>query len=308
VTGEIGYLIRYIPAYNKQAHVYKVTGHLHQSEQILLEQLALMRLKGMGEHYTLGNLYCRLADLYYEWNRLEDAQQMLDKCHEYNRTVLLPYLLVDHLHVKSWLLMAQNDFDGAQQCLSKAARFIQENYIWPQLVWENKSYQGRLYLARGDRQGAIHWCDEHPPAVPGKIRFAQELIEISRARILLSLGELERALGLLQRLEGTAKAGGRYARLIEILVIKAVVFEKKGDSEKAQRTLLQALDHARTEEYIRTFVDEGVLVKEMIRGIQVKLHGRNSSKSQGQFEAYLNQLIQAFSPDPISRESLSHAA
>jgi LuxR family maltose regulon positive regulatory protein len=303
VTGEIGYLIRYIPAYNKQAHVYKVTGRLHQSEQILLEQLDQMRLRGMGEHYTIGNLYCRLADLYYEWNRLEDAQQMLDKCHENNKAVQLPYLLVDYLHVKSRLLMLQKDFDGAQTCLSRAAQLIQQYYIWPQLVWENESYQGRLWFTRGDRKGAVQWCNEHPQANPGKISFAEESIEISRARIFLNTGELDRALGLLQRLEESAEAGGRYARLIEILVVKAVVLKEKGDSEEAHGTLMQALDQARIEEYIRTFVDEGELLKEMIQGIQVKLHGHKRSKSQDQFDAYLDQLIQAFSPDPISRKS-----
>jgi len=302
VTGEIGYLIRYIPAYNKQAHVYKVTGRLHQSEQILLEQLDRMRLRGMGEHYTMGNLYCRLADLYYEWNRLEDAQQMLDKCHENNKAVQLPYLLVDHLHVKSRLLMLQKDFNGAQTCLSRAAQLIQQYYIWPQLVWENESYQGRLWFARGDRKGAIHWCHEHPQANSGKISFAEESVEISRARIFLNTGELDRALGLLQRLEESTEAGGRYARLIEILVVKAIVLKEKGKNEEAKHTLMQALDQAKTEEYIRTFVDEGEVVKGMIQEIQVELQGRKRLRSQSLLSVYLVKLIQAFSLDPISRK------
>jgi LuxR family maltose regulon positive regulatory protein len=75
-------------------------------------------------------------------------------------------------------------------------------------------------------------------------------------RILIAQGRLDETTTLLQRLLEAAETGGRTSRVIEILILQALVLEARGDTDQAVTTLEKALTLAEPEGFIRIFVDE----------------------------------------------------
>ena len=67
------------------------------------------------------------------------------------------------------------------------------------------------------------------------------------ARVLLAEGRLAEAASLLARLTAASEAAGRMGRVLEALVVLALVQQAQGEAARAQATLKQALALAQPE-------------------------------------------------------------
>ena len=76
-------------------------------------------------------------------------------------------------------------------------------------------------------------------------------------RVLLAQGDHEAALALSKRLLQKAEATSRMRRVIEVLVLQALIYQGRRDIDQALMVLERALSLARPEGYVRTFLDEG---------------------------------------------------
>ena len=92
------------------------------------------------------------------------------------------------------------------------------------------------------------------------------------ARVLIARCEVERdyraagdALGLLARLLTEADAHGRIGSAIEILVLQALAHRAWGDIASGLEPLERAVALAEPEGYVRTFVDEGDPLRDLLR-------------------------------------------
>jgi LuxR family maltose regulon positive regulatory protein len=97
--------------------------------------------------------------------------------------------------------------------------------------------------------------------------MVRETAQIARARLTVTRGEHDEALRLLEELRGPAEAVGRTGKLIEILTLQALALWERSKREQAVGTLTRALALGEPEGYIRTFVDEGAKVGELLSAI-----------------------------------------
>jgi LuxR family maltose regulon positive regulatory protein len=58
-------------------------------------------------------------------------------------------------------------------------------------------------------------------------------------------------------LEESARSGGRQGRLVEILILKALALQRRGDNTQADAALTKSLTLAEPGGYVRIFLDEG---------------------------------------------------
>ena len=307
LSKEAGIFNRYSHAAHKKSHIYRITGQLHQSLQLLNETLEFFRQQGKQEYYPLADLYCRLSDLYYEWNDFDTAQQMVTESLRIDETFEVHTYYVGSLNAQGHLLIAQGDLDGAENALQKAAELMQKSVCWPPLHWENESYFVKLWLARGDLVRAARWSQEHQPETSEASSFAQEVYEVTRARVFIAQGFYNEAVDLLNRLGTSAQAAGRNGRLIEIRVLEAIAQKAGGDSKKAVFALEQALLLAEPEGYLRIFLDEGEPIKSLIQDFQLFLYNRKGKKSLNtRLSTYINQLLTSFRDLPIQNKTTAH--
>ena len=128
-----------------------------------------------------------------------------------------------------------------------------------------EAWQARLHIAQGNLRAATRWSQQRELSATDDIDYSSELEYLTLARLLLVQGKHEEAEDLLRRLIEAAEAGGRGRTVIESLVLQALVHRARNDERGAFVALRRALTLAEPEGYIRTFVDEGEPMADLLR-------------------------------------------
>jgi LuxR family maltose regulon positive regulatory protein len=123
--------------------------------------------------------------------------------------------------------------------------------------------------------------------VDGDPTYLHEMEYIVLARILVAQGRLDEATPLLQRLLEAAEARGHTSRVIEILMLQAIVFHVGGEPDQAMTSLERALNLAKPGGFIRIFVDEGPSMARLLY----------EALSRGIAPDYVRRLLAAFTID-----------
>jgi len=220
--------------------------------------------------------------------------------------VLLGYLS------KARLQQALGESAGALATLEEFAHLTERRNFVASLLARAAATKARVWLAQGDLIAAVRWTETSGLRADGELNYPQEGEYLTLARVLTAQGQedpsgcpLDEALGLLDRLLGAAEDGGRMGSVIEILVLRALALQKRGDPSEALATLERSLMLAEPEGYIRVFVDEGepmaALLSEFLNS---RRKGPPRETRHRILPDYVRQLLAAFeSPHPSGEPS-----
>ena len=106
---------------------------------------------------------------------------------------------------------------------------------------------------------------------------------------------LSEAQNLLKRLKEVINSTDYRGAMIELLALEALVFEAQGSSNRGTTALEEALSLAEKEGYIRTFVDEGEPMRDLLRKA-------DSSKIS---EEYVSKILEAFETQKVRQKPTS---
>jgi len=134
---------------------------------------------------------------------------------------------------------------------------------------------------------AIAWAEELKHTDRAATAYLREREDVARARILLASKEHVEALELLEPLLVTAQKQGRWSHVIEILLLQALAYQMADEEPQALSALAQAVGLGEPEGYIRSFVEEGPSVADLL----VRL--REQQLKQGP-TPYLDTILAAF--------------
>jgi LuxR family transcriptional regulator, maltose regulon positive regulatory protein len=115
----------------------------------------------------------------------------------------------------------------------------------------------RLGLARGDPAETAAFEQEHAVTGENASDAVRTMDQLTSARLLHARGWYRKELRLLEESRESAETTGRTGDLIEILTLQALARWARNDKEQAVSTLTQAFAMGEPEGYVRTFVDEG---------------------------------------------------
>ena len=119
-------------------------------------------------------------------------------------------------------------------------------------------------MTRSDLTAAVLELERIAGVPAVSVSMVRETAQLARARLTVAQGEHEEALRLLEELRQSAEAAGRTGKLIEILTLQALALWAKGKKEQAVSALTRALALAEPEGYVRTFVDEGAAMGDLL--------------------------------------------
>jgi LuxR family maltose regulon positive regulatory protein len=269
----------------RAAYGQVIAGKLHQAKTSLQKAAQIATREDGRQVPVAGYAYVYLGDLYLEWNDLETAasysQMGIDLC---KRVGYLMDQAVGHTNL-SRVKLAQRDWDAAQDALKEAQILSQKMkaYVYVRRWVEN--CQLRLWTAQENFEAITRWTQECGLQVDDELTFLRDIEHLILARALTVLGRaqprgsyLDDAFTLLARLLTMTQASGWSGKTIEVLVLLSLVLQAMDEEERALQSLEEALAIAKPEGYVRTFIDEGSAIADLLqitasRGIHIEYTG-----------------------------------
>ena len=247
-------------------------GQLHKAVTTCLDALALANDYAAQSGRQLpvtGYAHVRLSVVLRQWNDLEAAlRHAREGIHLSEQWGWAEILIGGYVNLAK-ALKAIGDMGGALNATQKARRAARGVSPWFKAY--TAALEARLWLAQGDTEAAYRWASQESKlSVGDKPGFQYEFVYLTLVRVRIAQdrgdpGRLEKALGMLARLLRMAEAAGAMGYGIEILILQALALQAQGKMDQALIPLERALTLAETEGYVRTFIDEGGPMGELLR-------------------------------------------
>lgn len=211
-----------------------------------------------------------LADILYDRNDLSGAEDLVRdylpvvRQFGFADEVMAGFLLAPRLH------FAKGDIAGAYRALDDAKSVALELGL-ERLVAGEAAERIRLLLRTGHTERAIELA--RTSGLYEEIRFvnpqiasttSDEVVAMTWVRLAMSQGDIGEALTLAQRWRQFCTHRGAVRHLIRWNLLVAQLLRINGDFRAAQRSLRDALVPAAEGRQTRLFLDEGVIIHELL--------------------------------------------
>lgn len=256
-------------------YLYMLQGRLRQAEAI-----TRLALEPPTRHPVASAVYSVRGSVLLEWNRLDEASAHFDRAVALAQKINHNAALVRTFTVMARLRRAQGDLVAAHAALNSAVTHLLEGvprWVEPLLMAERV----HLLLEQGELAAAASLCDSQPTALDPAAGHVAEAMPLAQARVLYHSERYAEARMLLDAILNYAQSGGRQERVVEALLLRAVVQDAQGAPAPARRDVQQALDMAEAEGYVRIFVDTG----SRLAGLLARIGGEYAQRLLAAFPA-----------------------
>lgn len=265
-------------------------GQLHAAETIYRSTLAQAQQRGMGQLPITAQAHVNLGRIYYEWNELEAAAQQLWLGVERMQGQGGSWIQFEVYLLLSRLEQARGRTDECLALLQQAEQAASTiPFGWARAATAAAIVRARL--AHGDTEGASAWVAEVRPAVGDHLNRVRETEHLIAVRALLALGRAGEAFPLAINVVKMAEEAERWRAVVEASLLAAQALAAQGQAAQACTWLQRVLAVAEPQGYVRTFVDEGQALYEML----AQCRGKNE---EARLRDYRTQLMAAFGGHP----------
>lgn len=287
--------------HNYLAETLATEGNLRRAAEEYAANQQVVYDRGLQEGHTFAGTLIGLGLLHYEWNELDEAERLIRQ----GRHLAEPGRSIENMlqacRASIRLQSARGEFPDIKEKLdqieSEAARFQQPPLVMDQL----KALRSLLALQEGNHAYAEEWAQSFINRHDLQVSSLQQLEWLTVARIYLADGQVEACLNILQLLHDLALEQNRQRDMIRIGALLARTWYQSGESARGLLTLTDLLFMAEPEGYIRSFVDAGPPLQEMLQEL---LDSSSETGSGKPSPGYIRLLLDAFPqslkiPDPI---------
>lgn len=239
------------------ADVFMLQGQLHRAADTYAQSLH-MAVRPDGQRSPLAaKIFTGLGRLSYEWNRLDDAEQNIRQCLELSQIWGDIGQQAHAYAIQARLEQARNNPERAQEAMREAERLIGEQPLSPHWSIQVRAELARVWLAQGNLERLFQRIQKRGLKIEDEIPYQRESEYVLLLRVLLARGDHEAAIILSNRLLQQAETTGQMRLVIETLILQALAFQGKKETEQALLVLEKAIALAQPEGYVRSFLDEG---------------------------------------------------
>jgi LuxR family transcriptional regulator, maltose regulon positive regulatory protein len=204
-----------------------------------------------------------------------------------------PTILLDGYITLARLRQALEDEEGTLRAFRQAQSLVRRHDLPSRFVARLAAHEARLWLAQGNLEAATRWAQERELDL-GELSYLREAEHLTMARVFISQGKLVEARQLLERLLTASEDGGRMKSAIEIMILQALASQAQGDEARALGALESALELAQPEGYVRTFVDEGAAIANLLVHARGAHGERPGTDPDSGHSGYAGKLLGAF--------------
>ncbi|MCB0169891.1 MAG: tetratricopeptide repeat protein [Anaerolineae bacterium] len=261
----------------KLAQFQDLTGELRAAEMLYRQAVQLASQEQDQHSPGVSFAYDGLGQIYSEWNRLDESAVYLEQAIKLSDVGGLKIgSMMDRLHL-ALVLQYQGQANRVESLVTEAEKIFQE-ISHPFAEHVLCLLKIRLLLAQGKLAEAAEWglkldknlASDDPWIVAENMGAALARIHIVQARLQPGGNYLDKAFDLLAKLLRQAESLGRLSYLIEGLVLQALAYQLKGNTDQAVSVLANALYLGQPEGYFRVFVNEGRPMARLLRELLAK--------------------------------------
>jgi LuxR family maltose regulon positive regulatory protein len=294
--------------------VMRGRGQLKEARDFCQKLLNLAIDNGIEQTGIVGSVYANLGIIFCEWNDLDEGIRLINKGIELSELGRDPVIVATCQVTLLRALMYRMDLAGAIKLMEdineRAGNFVLPPWITKTISALNVFF----WLGSGNLDAALQWVQERGLNIDDKLDGLNEVEYIALAHILITQNKLDEADRLLQRLIENAKAGDRLYMMIEMRLMRVMIFYAKQDTAAALAELKLALSLAEPGGFIMILVSKGKPVAELLEEI-VAVKKRDHDPAIAGFSlSFAKKLLSAFKAatppkieglmDPISEREL----
>jgi len=265
------------------ANAYLQQGKLHQVETLCKN---ILEHKGHQNHPAVAYVLLEQGELLYEKNDLDSALDVLTKTIEIGKSADKIVNLVRARQLLARVYCALGDQEEANALMKQADElFLQANPRYQVMHRiEFEYYRVCCLLYQQKMLAALQWVDEYKIRRETVSNPWAALNELVYARVLVADGKPDQALLILKKCEESARSFEAGGWVIQTLTLQALCYQATDDMENALDCLRSAFSLAEPEEYIRTFLDFGLPIRQLL----------GQAAKMNIFPEYVARLLSAF--------------
>jgi len=281
-----------------QIYIHILQGDLFQAEHFLkqLQQVTdktRLMISKVVFHWLFGRIN-------YERNNLDVASKHFSMVFKfrYNAQFIMVH---DSMIALTMIEHAQGNTENKARALADLRDFSHERGITGKLP-DIDFLEARLEHYSNDVGYAVQLMQSIPSDIPSNMLVFLEIPIISKAQALIAQrndASLQEAAQLLEKLLAYIQSMHNTYQEIRILACLALVYQAQGRTNDAQDALEHSLELAQPSGFIRTFVDLGLNMAELL----------NQTADRGFETDYIGQILAAFpgQPQTIGKQGSSKA-
>lgn len=244
------------------ATAYREAGQLHQAHRECLAALTLLEQISGGTPVAGYLLFC-LFNIFYAWNRLEEASDVLRRLLRIAQSWQQVELLMIGERSAALLALVRGDLDTAQEALQRAEALFEREKFVNNVRWIEET-RVRVWLARGSLTEAGAWAAQTTlsPQAWDPLRKWEVLL---LARIALAQQQPAQAVETLERFSWHQDQPADVEKTLEWMALYAVALFYTGKVAQARTVAARLLRLTRPEDYIRVYLDAGFPMKQVLK-------------------------------------------
>ena len=280
--------------------IYRIQGRLQASMDLLADGRAYIESHDPRRVTISGLAFVGQAIAHYEWNNLDEAEKIIRRSLDLCEPWASPSAMCRCYMVLTRILQSQGKLPEAVEALRLAEESIHGHSLVPEVISDLNAMRVDFWLATGQFSKASQWAQEWQKSVQTETAFSvpKERNEIALAQVLIAEENFDAAFHILELLAVAAERVGRIGNLIQIRNLQALAFHNHGDQSQALKMLNESLALAKPEGYIRTYIDMGKHMREMLQAYVNKFSSEN--------RLYAQKLLYVFARPDLD-ESLMHS-
>jgi LuxR family transcriptional regulator, maltose regulon positive regulatory protein len=265
-----------LTAMGSLARLRMAQGRLREAQETLRQALGFAAEREAELLPAVGRVRIAMGELLYERDDLDGSERELTLGTELVERAGELEILTRGQVALSRVKWARGDAEGALKLAHEAARLARESGA-PQAIVDADLWKARLHLMRDELQAAVSDL-ERASSVGDVPHSTRESERISLARLLIAREDHDEALRVLDSLHEMAEVADGRSSVIQIFTLKALALRDKDENNRAMDVIERALALAEPEGYVRTFVDEGPPMAELLsRVLDAQQRGRLDS-------------------------------
>ena len=276
-------------------------GNLRKASKMYEQAVELAEKWGGQSSIALCLVQQGRAGLFYEWNDLDGAARALQECTRIGDLWKSPRFLVPAYGLSALVMQAHGQAEEALAMMNRAEQITRNSVSSPYDLGMLAFYQISLWIAQNDFRAIALWEQGHDfgwRSQTGRARDALVIVlaraHIARFHRVRDVSALGTARTLIEpTLEG-AQTNGMKLTVTRLLLLDALVLYAQGDTASALATLEHASTTAEPENYVRSFLDIGEPMQELLSWSL-----ESQALSEPRLRAYAGKLLSCFEADVL---------